>query len=101
MMARFRYQTDEKWLERNNAFIDFTPHILKDDLEVHAYRDIDNIFKVKIRNALSDNVILKYSDYEKLKKIPQHPKHMVMVTWKDGENKLYIDGFLVDSSPKP
>jgi|GEM_PF-2174808 len=94
------YQTDDKWLEKNNAFIDFTPHILKDDLEVHTYRDKDNILKVKIRNEFSGSVILKYSDFDKLKKMPKHPEHMVAVTWKNGENKLYIDGFLADEFPK-
>lgn len=95
------YQTDDKWLEKNNALIDFTPHILKDDLEVHVYRDKDNTLKVKIRNSLSGGGILEYSDFDKLKKMPQHPKHMVVVTWKNGENKLYIDGFLADVFPKP
>jgi hypothetical protein len=94
------YWTDERWLEKNNTFIDFTPQIQKDGLGIHAYRDKDNVLKVQISNAFSKNVILKYADFNKLKKNPHHPKHMVAITWGNGEDKLYIDGQLVDEFPK-
>lgn len=92
--------SDKRWLEKNNYFVKFIPHITKEDFEIHVYRDKDNIFKVLISNSFSEKVVLKYEDLEKLKSSPSHPKHMVGITWGEGQNKLYIDGVLVDAYPK-
>jgi len=84
-------------LETTGDFVDFVPYIQKGEFEIHVYRDSDNIFKVQISNAFSDNIMLKYADLDKLKQSPSHPKHMIAVTWGNGEDKLYIDGLLVDT----
>jgi hypothetical protein len=87
------------WLERDNRFIEIIPYIKRGVFEFHAYRDVDNIFKVLISNTFSKNVILKYGDLDKLKQNPSHPKHIMIVTWGDGRNRLYLDGPLADEYP--
>lgn len=95
------YETkDDKWFENNNYYIEFIPYIKRGDFEIHAFRDKDNVFKVFMSNAFSKNVILRYEDLSKLKSNPRHPRHMIIVTWGNGEDKLYIDGVLVDEYPK-
>lgn len=92
--------SDQRWLEKNNEFVDIVPHISKNDLEIHVYRDTDNILKVLISNAFSRKIILTYQDLDRLKSNPMHPKHEIKVAWYKGENMLYIDGALVDIYPK-
>lgn len=92
--------SQEKWLEPNNEFIEIIPHISKKEFEIHIYRDKDNILKALISSTFSKNVILKYKDLERLKEAPNHPEHEIKMTWYNGENKLYIDGVLVDVHPK-
>ena len=88
---------DERWLERNNYFINFIPNTKKENFEIHIYRDSDNIFKVLTSTAYSKNIILKYEDLDKLKTSRTHPKHTIGITWEKGGEKLYIDGNLADS----
>ena len=90
---------DKRWLEQNNYFIEFVPYINKGNFEIHIYRDNDNVFKVLISNSFSKKVTLKYSDLDKLKSNPNHQQHTIAITWGNGENKLYIDGALVDKYP--
>ncbi len=92
--------TNNTWLEPNNRFIEIIPYVKRGVFEFHAYRDVDNIFKVLISNTFSKKVILSYGDLDKLKENPRHPEHMMIVTWGDGGNKLYLDGVLVDEYPK-
>jgi len=94
------FVTAAEWLEKNNAFIEYIPLIQKDYFSIHIYRDKDNIFKVQISDAFSNNVVLKYEDFDKLKQSPTHPSHLIIVTWENGVDKLYIDGLLVDEYPK-
>lgn len=89
--------SDKKWLERNNDLINFIPHTKVENFELHVYRDTDNIFKVLISNSFSKNQLLAFKDLDLLKKSPSHPKHQIAITWGDNENKLYLDGKLVDS----
>ncbi|MFZ0050226.1 MAG: hypothetical protein WAK96_00490 [Desulfobaccales bacterium] len=91
---------NKTWLEQNNRFVEIVPYVKRGVFEFHAYRDVDNIFKVLISNTFSKNVILQYGDLDKLKSNPRHPKHIMIVTWGDGGNKLYLDGLLVDEYPK-
>jgi hypothetical protein len=85
------------WLENNGKLITIVPHIITDNFEVHAYRGQDFSFKFLISNAFSEKVILGYNDLSKLKNNQGHPKHKIGVTWDNGENRLYIDGELLDS----
>lgn len=95
------YRThDDKWLEENNYFIEFIPHIKKDNFELHVYRDKDNVFKVLLSNSFSKGVVLKFKDLDRLRKSSNHPNHGVAITWGKGENKLYLDGVLIDSTSK-
>ena len=92
------YKTsDDKWLEKNNYFVEFIPYIKKDAFEIHVYRDVDNVFKVLLSNSFSKGIILKYEDLDRLKSSASHPQHMVAITWGHGENKLYLDGVLIDT----
>lgn len=92
------YTTDDsRWLEKNNYFIDFVPKTKTGDFKIHIFRDKDNIFKVAISTAYSNNIFLKYEDLQNLKGSKKHPKHTVIVTWEKAGEKLYIDGILVDS----
>jgi hypothetical protein len=94
------FGTGAEWLEKNNTFIEYIPLIQKDGFSIHIYRDRDNIFKVQISDTFGNNVVLKYEDFDKLKQSPTPPGHLIIVTWKNGEDKLYIDGVLVDEYPK-
>lgn len=87
----------EEWLEMDGKIVDVVPHIFRNNFEIHGYKDVDNTFKLLISNSFSQQIILKYKDLEKLKNDPSHPKHVIAVTWGNSENKLYIDGNLVDS----
>jgi len=85
------------WLELNGKFIDnIFPHIIVGQLELYAFRDIDNSFKFLISNSFSDNVILKYDNIEKLKESKDHPVHFIEIAWGDNKNDLYINGLLAD-----
>lgn len=86
-----------EWLELNGKLIDnIFPHIIVGQLELHAFRDIDNSFKFLISNSFSDNVILRFDSIEKLKDSKDHPVHFIEIAWGDNKNDLYIDGVLVD-----
>jgi hypothetical protein len=89
------FWTGAEWLEKNNALIEYIPHIQKDDFSINVYRDRDNILKVQI-----NDIILKYEDLDQLKQSPKHPSHYIAITWENGKYKLYIDGMLVDEYPK-
>ena len=91
---------NKKWLEKNDEFIEIIPHVSKEDFEIHAFRDKDNILKVLISNAFTKKVVLQFKGLEKLEKTPDRSMHTIKVTWFNGENKLYIDGALVDVYPK-
>lgn len=92
--------SDQGWLERNNNLVEIIPHITRRDFEIHLYRDTDNVLKALITNSFSKKAMLTYEDLERLKTHRAHPKHDIKVTWYKGENKLYIDGVLVDVYPK-
>ena len=94
------WTSDNKWLERNNLFVEFIPHLVIKDFEIHVYRDSDNIFKVIISNPFSKKIILKYKNLDNIKNAPTHPKHLIVITWDKGEKKLYIDADCVDTHPK-
>jgi len=95
------FSTDDSyWLERNNFIIDFIPYIRKEDFSLKIFRDKDNIFKCEIANMNHPKVILQYGDLEKVKEDKESRQHVIAVTWKDREKKLYLDGLLVDSFPK-
>jgi len=93
----FYRTSDDKWLEYNNYFVEFIPHIRKDNFELHVYRDKDNMFKVLLSNGFSKGVVLQFKDLARLRSSPAHPNHAVAITWGQGEDKLYLDGVLVDS----
>lgn len=86
----------EGWLDRDGQFITMVPHVLTDNLEFHAYRDADNVFKVLISNPFTDRVLLQCKNLDELKSTPSHPKHEIEIGWLRGEIRLYIDGNLVD-----
>ncbi|MFH1098016.1 MAG: hypothetical protein V1749_11040 [Candidatus Desantisbacteria bacterium] len=94
------WTSDKNWLDRNNATIDFIPYIKKDDFSLRIFRDKDHLFKCEIANLSYPKIILKYGNLEKIKQSKSHPKHMITLTWKNREKKLYIDAELVDSFPK-
>lgn len=94
------WTNDPNWLERNNAFIDFIPYVKKENFSLRIFRDKDHVFKCEISNLNYPKVILKYGDLERIKQGKKHPDHMIALTWKEKEKKLYLDGVLVDSFPK-
>lgn len=86
---------DNRWFGKNGFFVDILPVIMRNQFTLHIYRDSDNIFKVLISNNPRDKVVLKYSDFDKLKR-----PTMIAVTWTaTGSYKLYLNGVLVDKYP--
>ncbi len=86
-----------RWLENNGEYITIIPHIITNNFEIHAYRDQNFNFIFLISNAFSKKVVLSYNELIKLKDSPSHPEHVMEVSWGGGEDKLYLDGALVDN----
>jgi tetratricopeptide (TPR) repeat protein len=92
-------RSKKDWLNKNKGIINIIPKVEFDDFKIHAFKDRDHIFKVIISNNFSENVELKFDDFDWLVNKKNSPKHTIKIAWGNKENRLIIDDALVDVNP--
>jgi len=85
---------DNKWLEKNNKFINYFPPVQHGSFGLQIYRDIDNVLKIVVSNSFSNKITLQCSNMDQFS--PNQDKHSMIITWGKGINNLYINGKPVD-----
>ncbi|MGA2331010.1 MAG: tetratricopeptide repeat protein [Syntrophales bacterium] len=91
---------NKNYFEKNGKYYTVIPHISKTNFEMHGYKDKNDVLNILISNAFCNKAILQFAALDKLRTPLDNQNHEIKVTWYNGENKLYLDGALVDIYPK-